>query len=71
MPKGTAPAVVRKLHDATVAALNTPAVRERLRETGNDPVAPERQSPEYLQKLVEREIAKWAEPIKAAGLSAD
>src|SRR5215831_20040395 len=50
MPKGTAPAIVRKLHDATVDALNTAAVRERLGQTGNDPVAPERQSPEYLQK---------------------
>jgi tripartite-type tricarboxylate transporter receptor subunit TctC len=71
MPKGTAPAIVRKLHDATVGALNTPAVRERLGQTGNDPVAPERQSPEYLQKLVEREIKKWAGPIKAAGISAE
>jgi tripartite-type tricarboxylate transporter receptor subunit TctC len=71
MPKGTAPAIVRKLHDATIGALNTPAVRERLRQTGNDPVTAERQSPEYLQKLVEREIKKWAEPIKAAGISAE
>ncbi len=71
MPKGAAPAIVRKLHDATVEALNTPALRERLRQTGNDPVDPERQSPEYLQKLVEREIKKWAGPIKAAGISAE
>ena len=31
-------------------------------------VAPERRSPEYLQKFVESEIVKWAAPIKAAGV---
>jgi tripartite-type tricarboxylate transporter receptor subunit TctC len=71
MPKGTPTEIVHKLHDATVAAMNFPAVRDRLRETGNDPVAPDRQSPEYLQKFVEREIEKWAPVIKAAGISVD
>jgi len=45
-----------------------PAVQQRLKETGNDVVAPERRSPDYLQKLVESEIEKWAAPIKAAGV---
>jgi tripartite-type tricarboxylate transporter receptor subunit TctC len=71
MPKGTPTAMVHKLHDATVAAMNIPAVRDRLREIGNDPVAPERQSPEYLQRFVEGEIRKWAPVIRAAGISAD
>jgi tripartite-type tricarboxylate transporter receptor subunit TctC len=70
MPKGTPAAIVQKLHDATVAAMSIPAVQDRLRESGSDAVAFERQSPEYLQKLVEREIRKWAAPIKAAGISA-
>jgi hypothetical protein len=34
-------------------------------------VPAERRSPEYLQKFVEREIEKWAAPIKAAGISVD
>jgi tripartite-type tricarboxylate transporter receptor subunit TctC len=71
MPKGTPTAIVQKLNDATVAVMNTPAVRDRLRETGNDPVAPDRRSPEYLQKFVEGEIKKWAPVIRAAGVSAD
>src|SRR5262249_49973846 len=71
MPKGTPDAIVRKLHDATVAAMTIPATQDRLRETGNDLVAPERRSPEYLQKFVEREIEKWAAPIRAAGVSQD
>src|SRR5262247_504713 len=36
MPKGTPDAIVRKLHDATVAAMTIPATQDRLRETGND-----------------------------------
>jgi len=71
MPKATPVAIVQKLHDATVAVMNVPAVEERLRETGNDPVAPDRRSPEYLKTLVEREIEKWTPIIKAVGVSAD
>jgi tripartite-type tricarboxylate transporter receptor subunit TctC len=71
LPKGTPPAIVAKLNDATVATMSTPAVQQRLKETGYDLVAPERRSPDYLQKFVESEIAKWAAPIKAAGLSID
>ena len=71
MPKATPVNIVQKLHDATVDVMNIPAVQERLRETGNDPVAPERRSREYLKKLVEREIEKWEPVIKAAGVSAD
>jgi tripartite-type tricarboxylate transporter receptor subunit TctC len=68
LPKGTPAAIVQKLHEASVAALNTPAVAARLKEVGADLVAPERRSPEYLQKFVVSEIEKWAAPIKAAGV---
>jgi tripartite-type tricarboxylate transporter receptor subunit TctC len=71
LPKGTPAAIVQKLHDATVATMNTAAVQTRLKEIGADVVAPERRSPEYLQKLVESEIVKWAAPIKAAGVVAE
>ena len=71
LPKGTPPAIVAKLNEATVATMNTPAVQQRLKETGYDLVAPERRSPDYLQKFVESEIAKWAVPIKTAGVSID
>jgi tripartite-type tricarboxylate transporter receptor subunit TctC len=71
LPKGTPPAIIAKLHEAAVATMNTPAVQQRLKETGYDLVAPERRSPDYLQKFVVSEIAKWATPIKATGLSID
>jgi tripartite-type tricarboxylate transporter receptor subunit TctC len=69
LPKGTPPAIVKKLHDATIGVMETPAVRDKLKEIGAEFVAPDRRSPEYLQKFVEQEIEKWAGPIKAAGVS--
>ena len=71
LPRNTPPAIIGKLHDATVAAMDTPAVRERMKENGVDVVAPERRSPEYLAKYVASEIEKWAGPIKASGISMD
>jgi tripartite-type tricarboxylate transporter receptor subunit TctC len=70
-PKGTPANIVQRLHDATVAASNSPAVRERLKEVGADPIASERRSPDLLAKFVLSEIQKWAGPIKASGVSAD
>jgi hypothetical protein len=49
--------------------MDTPSVEQRLRETGTAVVAPERRSPEYLQRFVASEIERNAGPIKAAGLS--
>ena len=51
--------------------MNTPAVRERLKETGTDLVAEDRRSPDYLGRFVQSETAKWAATIKAGGISID
>jgi tripartite-type tricarboxylate transporter receptor subunit TctC len=69
LPSGAPTAIVRRLNEAIVTAIDRPAMRERLRELGTEVVAPERRSPEYLQQFVEREIKKWAEIIKASGLA--
>jgi tripartite-type tricarboxylate transporter receptor subunit TctC len=71
MPKGTPAAIVKKLNDATIEAMNNPAVKDRMQELGVATVAAERRSPDYLQKFVESEIAKWAAAIEAAGISMD
>ena len=68
LPKGAPADVVKKLHDAAVGAMNTPAVRDRLQGIGATLVGPDRQSPEYLGKFVADEIRKWAVPIKASGV---
>lgn len=70
-PRGTPDAIVKKLHDAIVGAMNTPAVDERIRKMGGTLVAPERRSGEYLRQFVKDEIRKWAVPIRASGLSMD
>jgi tripartite-type tricarboxylate transporter receptor subunit TctC len=71
LPKGTPAPIVRKLHDAAVAAMGTPDVQDRLAELGIEVVAPERRSSDYLASFVKREIEKWAGPIKATGVSMD
>jgi tripartite-type tricarboxylate transporter receptor subunit TctC len=51
--------------------METPAVQARLKDIGATVVEPERRSPEYLQKFVESEIAKWAAPIRAANITGE
>jgi tripartite-type tricarboxylate transporter receptor subunit TctC len=71
LPKGTPEPIVKKLHDATVQAMDKPAVRDRLQGLGAMLVAPDRRSPEYLAGFVESEIKKWAEPIRSSGVSVE
>ncbi|MDB5565242.1 MAG: tricarboxylate transport protein [Tardiphaga sp.] len=71
LPKGTPEAIVKKLHDATVEAMKTPAVREKLEAAGLKIAPDDQTSPEYLAKFVQSEIVKWAAPIKASGVSID
>jgi tripartite-type tricarboxylate transporter receptor subunit TctC len=71
LPKSTPAAIVRRLNEATAATLATPSVQARLHDIGATIVARERQSPEYLQKFVVREVEKFAAAIRAGGLSVD
>jgi tripartite-type tricarboxylate transporter receptor subunit TctC len=71
LPRGTPAAIIQKLNAATMKAMETPAVQQRLKDIGAAVVGTERRSPEYLQKFVESEIEKWTVPIKASGLSMD
>jgi tripartite-type tricarboxylate transporter receptor subunit TctC len=71
LPKGTPEAIVQKLNRATVEAMKTPAVREKLESAGLVFVSDDRTTPDYLAKFVQSEIAKWAAPIKAGNISVD
>ena len=71
LPKGTPEAIVQKLNRATVKAMKTPAVREKLESAGLKFVSDDRTTPKYLAKFVQSEIEKWAVPIKASGVSVD
>jgi tripartite-type tricarboxylate transporter receptor subunit TctC len=71
LPKGTPEAIVQKLNRATVEAMKTPALRQKLESAGLILVSEDRTTPEYLAKFVQSEIAKWAVPIKAGGISVE
>jgi tripartite-type tricarboxylate transporter receptor subunit TctC len=71
LPKGAPPEIVKKLHDAALEAMHTPAVRDRLTSLGAE-IAPDQDATsEHLGELVKSEIAKWAGPIKASGVSVE
>jgi tripartite-type tricarboxylate transporter receptor subunit TctC len=71
LPKGASPAIVAKLNDALGKALDKPEVQNRLQQIGGAVVARDRRSPDYLRQFVTSEIAKWAVPIKSAGITID
>jgi tripartite-type tricarboxylate transporter receptor subunit TctC len=71
LPKGAADAFVQTLNGAVVRAMKTPAVRDRLASLGAVMVTDDRATPPYLGQFVKSEIAKWAGPIKASGVSID
>ena len=71
LPKGAPDAIVKKLHDATLAAMHTPSVKERLEGLGAMIVPDDRATPQYLGNFVKSEIEKWAAPIKASGASVE
>jgi tripartite-type tricarboxylate transporter receptor subunit TctC len=64
-PKDTPQGVVAKLNDALVKALDEESTRRRLLDLGS--VIPDRagRSPDALQKLVVREVARWTPILKA------
>lgn len=71
LPKGASPDVVKKLNGAALEAMHTASVKNRLEGLGAVIVSDDRATPEYLRQFVKDEIAKWAGPIKASGVSVE
>ena len=67
-PASTPDAIVAKLHDAAVKALNDPAVNARLKELGYDVVG---NTSAELKEFLAKDFARMAEVIKAAEIHAD
>ncbi len=67
-PKGLDAAVVNKVNAAVKAALETPAVRERLVQLGN---TPRWESPEQFRATVKSDRAKWAAVVRQVGATID
>ncbi|HLH90497.1 MAG TPA: tripartite tricarboxylate transporter substrate binding protein [Xanthobacteraceae bacterium] len=64
-PAGTPDAILTRLHDATVAALALPDVRDKLRAQGADVVG---SSSAELAAYVAKEIPQWAALARKAGV---
>jgi tripartite-type tricarboxylate transporter receptor subunit TctC len=65
-PASTPAPILMQLHDATVAALALPEVRDRLREQGAEVVG---SGPAELAAYVAAEIPKWAALARQAGVN--
>jgi tripartite-type tricarboxylate transporter receptor subunit TctC len=66
-PKGTPPAIIEKIHRASVEALTPPEVRKRLSDIGMEVV---NSSPQEFTALIKAEAPQWAKVIKDAGIPA-
>jgi len=64
-PAKTPPAVVAKLHDAVVAALNAPDIREKLLQAG---AVPAPMSSAEFGKLLSDEHARWGRVVREKGI---
>jgi tripartite-type tricarboxylate transporter receptor subunit TctC len=69
VPTGTPAPLIKKLHDATVDAIDTASVQQQLVATGTFVVPPEHRSTEYLESIIAPEIERNGAPLKAAGMS--
>jgi tripartite-type tricarboxylate transporter receptor subunit TctC len=70
-PKDTPQAIVQRLARASSDAIDTPAVIERFKAVGVVVTPKDRRTPEFLTQFVKSELARWAEPIKASGVTLD
>ncbi|MDP3618558.1 MAG: tripartite tricarboxylate transporter substrate binding protein BugE [Ramlibacter sp.] len=67
-PKGMAPDVVAKIHDAVVKSLQDPAVRKRIEDTGSIIVA---NSPQQFGEQIKAEYAVYKRVVDQAKLKLD
>lgn len=67
-PRGTPPAVVRKLHDTTVELLRGPEMGQRFAVDGIKPIG---SSPQELAAYVGSERVKWTDVVKRSGAKVD
>jgi tripartite-type tricarboxylate transporter receptor subunit TctC len=65
-PAATPASVVARLHQATVEALKSAEVRDKLTSQGLDLVG---NTPDEFTAYIRSEIDKWAQVAKAAGIA--
>ncbi|WP_096357436.1 Bug family tripartite tricarboxylate transporter substrate binding protein [Variibacter gotjawalensis] len=67
-PKGTPPAVIKKLNDTINAALKDPNILARIEELGGIPMGG---TPEEFGAVVKSETEKWAKVVEFSGVKVD
>ena len=67
-PAGTPRPIINRLNAELVKVVHSPEVKDRLAATGTDPLT---STPEEFSAYIQREIAKWGDVIRKAGVKAD
>jgi tripartite-type tricarboxylate transporter receptor subunit TctC len=67
-PAKTPPAIIARMQKAIARTIQLPDVKQKLLEQGGDTVG---STPEELDRVVKRELRKWAEVVRDAKLKAD
>jgi tripartite-type tricarboxylate transporter receptor subunit TctC len=67
-PTGTSKNIVSRLNAELVKIMHSPELKEKLAATGTEPLT---STPEEFADYIKREIAKWGEVIRKAGVKAD
>ncbi|MFD2181907.1 Bug family tripartite tricarboxylate transporter substrate binding protein [Rhodoplanes azumiensis] len=65
-PAGTPPEIVSRLNTEINAILDTPAVKKRLDQEGAEAMP---MTPEAFGKLIQSEVVRWGDLIRAAGIT--
>jgi len=67
-PAGTPRNVITRVNGELVKIMHAPELKEKLAATGTDPLT---STPEEFAAYIKREITKWGEVIRKAGIKAD
>jgi tripartite-type tricarboxylate transporter receptor subunit TctC len=68
VPAGTPPAIVERIHQATAAAVKSPALREKIAAQGDEVKV---EGPSRFQAFQTAELEKWRRVITSTGLKLD
>ena len=67
-PAGTPRNVITRLNTELIKVMHAPELKEKLAATGTDPLT---STPDEFAAYIKREIAKWGDVIRKAGVKAD
>ncbi len=67
-PAGTPPDIVNRIQQEVAKSLNSPAIKEKLLAQG---AIPSGNTPQEFARMIDTEIKKWAQVVKASGAKVD